>query len=133
MARRLIWSPRSLADLDEIAAYIGTDAPLYARKVVSRFEVRARGLPDMPGQGRRVPEYEGPEEIREVFVHRWRMIYRVRGEAVAIVTLVHGARPMATVCIWLQASQRLSFAIVRPTLNYARFPDGVGDLKCELS
>ena len=41
MARRLIWSPRSLAELDEIAAYIAKDAPLYARKVVSRFEVRA--------------------------------------------------------------------------------------------
>ena len=33
----------------------------------------------MAGQGRRVPEYDGPEEVREVFVHRWRMIYPCHG------------------------------------------------------
>ena len=69
MARRLIWSPRSLAELDEIAAYIAKDAPLHAPKLVSRFVARARGLHYMPRQGRRVPKYEGPDEMREEFVH----------------------------------------------------------------
>ncbi|MGQ0565847.1 MAG: type II toxin-antitoxin system RelE/ParE family toxin [Gemmobacter sp.] len=92
MARRLIWSPRALDDLAEISAWIARDSLIYAHAVVGRFFERADALPDQPGQGRRVPEYEGPDEMREVFVHRWRMIYQVMQDRVEIVTLVHGAR-----------------------------------------
>ncbi len=55
---------------------------------------RADVLPDQPGQGRRVPEYDGEQEIREVFVHRWRLIYAVQSGHISVVAVIHGARLM---------------------------------------
>lgn len=94
MAPALIWSGRARADLFEILAYIDASSPFYANAVAARFEARAALIPDHPRQGRRLPEYDGPDELREVFVHRWRMIYRLTDSTVEIVTLVHGARLM---------------------------------------
>ncbi len=92
MAPRLIWSDRALGDVAEIVAYIEKDSPTYARNVVRQMFARADALPDQPGQGRRVPEYDGAQEIREVFVHRWRLIYAVQPEVLRIVAVIHGAR-----------------------------------------
>jgi toxin ParE1/3/4 len=55
--------------------FIAKDSPMYAGPVVARFLNRAEALPDQPGQGRRVPEYQGALDLREVFVHRWQLIY----------------------------------------------------------
>lgn len=92
MARTLIWSDRADAELFEILAYIDAKSPGYANAVSERFEARADLLPDQPGQGRRMPENKTTREIREVFVHRWRLIYEVTPDAVVILAVVHGAR-----------------------------------------
>jgi plasmid stabilization system protein ParE len=44
-----------------------------------------------------VPEYKGPVEFREVFVHRWRVIYRASEREVEIVAIIHGARLLKNV------------------------------------
>jgi plasmid stabilization system protein ParE len=92
MARRLIWTIRARNDLFELLDWIDRDAPVYARGVSLQFERRGETLPDQPGQGRRVPEYEGDLELREVFVHRWRMIYQVTDGSIEIIAIIHGAR-----------------------------------------
>lgn len=92
MARRLIWSPRALAELRAILDFIGAESPGNARAVLGRFEARLVSLPDQPAQGRRVPEQEPDGDLREVFVHRWRMIYEFNDSEVEIVAVVHGAR-----------------------------------------
>ena len=97
MAGGWSWSPRSLAELDDIADYIAKDSPFYARMVVRRVLERAELLTDMPGQGRRVPEYAGPLKLREVFVHGWRIIYAVDGQDVRVVTIIHAARLLENV------------------------------------
>ena len=97
MAARLIWSPRARHNLREILDHIAADAPGTAEAVVRRFLDRAELLPAHPGQGRRVPEYEGPQEYREVYVHRWRLIYLVHADEVRIVAIVHTARLLRNV------------------------------------
>ncbi|MER2509982.1 MAG: type II toxin-antitoxin system RelE/ParE family toxin [Amaricoccus sp.] len=97
MAPRLIWSPRSRRNLRDLLARVAEDSPGTAEAVAGRFFARADLLPEHPGQGRRVPEYDGPLEIREVFVHGWRLIYRVADGQVRIVTIVHGARLLRNV------------------------------------
>ena len=92
MAQRLIWAPRALDDLAEIVAYIEKDSPAYARAVARRCFDRAEALVDQPGQGRRLPEYSGPHEVREVFVHRWRLIYAVTDAQIRVLAIIHGAR-----------------------------------------
>ena len=39
-----------------------------------------------------MPEYDGRDELREVFVQRWRLIYRVKSDPGVIVAIIHGAR-----------------------------------------
>lgn len=43
--------------------------------------------------GRVAPEF-GDENIREVFVYSYRIIYRVDDETVTIAAVVHGKRPV---------------------------------------
>ena len=97
MAPRLIWSPRARRNQRDLLAHVDQDSPASPETVWQRFVPRADLLPDHPGQGRRVPEYDGPLEIREVFVHSWRLIYRVTGDEIRIVAVVHGARLLGNV------------------------------------
>jgi toxin ParE1/3/4 len=97
MARRIVWSPRALSDLHEILEWIARDSQAYARAVHDRFFARVESLTDQPGQGRRVPEYEGSDTLREVFVHSWRLMYRFDDRTVSIVAIVHGARDFGNV------------------------------------
>lgn len=92
MATALIWSDRARHELFEILAYIDVSSPFYSNAVSERFEARADLLPDHPRQGRRMTENRTRREIREVFVHRWRLIYEVPPSAVIILAILHGAR-----------------------------------------
>jgi len=48
MAHRVAWSPRALADVEAIAAYIASDSPFYANAVVRRIITLTRSLSDFP-------------------------------------------------------------------------------------
>ena len=85
------WSPAALDDVDAIAEYIHRDSPAYTRAVVSKLRDTARNLITFPNAGRIVPEL-GDEAIRERFVYSYRLIYRIQGNEVLIVAVVHGRR-----------------------------------------
>lgn len=86
------WSPRALDQIDALADYIAKSSGAYPTVVVRRIFDRTQSLPDQPGQGRRVSEYEGSLEIREVFVHRWRVMHLVSEAEALVVAVIHGAR-----------------------------------------
>jgi hypothetical protein len=65
MARRVVWSPRALDDVDAIAAYIAADSPFYAGSVVRRILTLTRTLEKFPFAGRKVPEFDD-ENLREL-------------------------------------------------------------------
>ena len=48
----------------------------------------------MSERGRIVPELNEPS-IREVFVHRYRLLYEVGSEEVRVLAILHGARDFA--------------------------------------
>ena len=52
---------------------------------------KAESLIETPERGRVVPEYENPT-IREVVVGNYRLVYRIRGDFIDIVGVIHGAR-----------------------------------------
>ncbi len=93
MAYRVIWSPQAVADLTEIRAYIARDSDSYAAAFIQRVLTAVDLLVDFPRMGRRVPEMDD-DAVREVIVQRYRVIYRVRGEAIHIGAIVHGARDL---------------------------------------
>lgn len=72
---RLVWSPQAIEDVEAVRSYVAA---------VDRLE-------SFPLSGRVVPEV-GDESLREVVYGNYRMVYRVKAEAVEIVTVFHSAR-----------------------------------------
>jgi len=91
MARRLVWSPEAVEDIEAIADYISRDSEYYARTVVSRIIVTAESIPENPELGRIVPEIAA-NDFRERFVHRYRVIYRIGPERILLTAIIHGSR-----------------------------------------
>jgi plasmid stabilization system protein ParE len=88
---RLIWSPLADAQVDDAVAYIAADEPAAARAWLERLLERVRSLADYPDSGRMVPELQR-EDVRELIVPPYRVIYRRTADAVEIAALRHGAR-----------------------------------------
>ncbi|HEV8432703.1 MAG TPA: type II toxin-antitoxin system RelE/ParE family toxin [Thermoanaerobaculia bacterium] len=77
MAHSVEWTESAIAAVAEQIEYIARDSPSYAATLVERTENAAASLFQFPHRGRVVPEYRD-ETIREIFVDRYRLIYRVR-------------------------------------------------------
>ena len=88
---RLIWSPRSVRDLESIREHIAQDSPLYATLVLQRLVRAPERLLDFPESGRVVPE-RSQNELREIIVRPFRLVYRVGGDSVEVVTVFHASR-----------------------------------------
>ena len=91
MARKVIWADGAVADLDAAADYISKDSPAYAASFVLQSLEAARSLGDLPERGRVVPEFKR-EDIREIFVFSYRLIYRIDELRVSVLALIHGRR-----------------------------------------
>ncbi len=91
MARTVIWADAAVADLDAAADYISKDSPAYAASFVLQSLEAARSLGDLPERGRVVPEFKR-EDIREIFVFSYRLIYRIDELRVSVLAFIHGRR-----------------------------------------
>jgi plasmid stabilization system protein ParE len=91
MARKVIWADGAVADLDAAADYISKDSPAYAASFVLQSLKAARSLGDLPERGRVVPEFKR-EDIREIFVFSYRLIYRIDELRVSVLAFIHGRR-----------------------------------------
>jgi plasmid stabilization system protein ParE len=89
----LIWSPAATDDLESIREFIARDSVQSARAFAAEVVNLAESIPTNPRLGAMVPEY-ARDDLRERLVHRDRVIYRLRGGDVEIVTLCHGARKL---------------------------------------
>jgi addiction module RelE/StbE family toxin len=87
----VVWLRAALDDLDGIAEYIAVDSPAYAAVVMSKILAQARELAGFPQLGRCVPEWNRPD-VRERIVYGYRLIYRIVGDLVIILAVIHGSR-----------------------------------------
>lgn len=92
---QLRWSLRAQQDLIEIGEYIAKDSALYAVNLMDRLIAGAERLESAPLLGRVVPEYR-MQDLREVIVQNYRVVYLVRGDEVIVARVVHGARELRT-------------------------------------
>ena len=91
MARRIVWSRRAVQDLDTLTAFIAADSPAYAGVVLKNIVNQTKILTRFPHAGRKVPEFDD-ENIRELVVYSYRVIYRLQPDEVLIVAVIHGKR-----------------------------------------
>jgi plasmid stabilization system protein ParE len=93
MARTIRWSEEALRDVDDIAGYIARGSRQYASAFASRLFRAAEGVQLFPEAGAMVPEYER-DDLREIFVGKYRLIYRVTADEVTMLAVIHGARDL---------------------------------------
>ena len=85
------WTARARADLKSIHTYIAKDAPLNARKVIQDIKQKADTLIDFPRLGKKLAEIEH-DNLREIAVHSWRIIYHVNSKQIFVIAIVHKRR-----------------------------------------
>jgi addiction module RelE/StbE family toxin len=90
---KLIWTDPSIADLRAVRDYIARDSDYYAADLVEQLVLSVEKLLRFPKLGRVVPEVQD-EDIRELMHQNYRIIYRIAGERIEILTIVHGSRDL---------------------------------------
>ena len=88
---RLVWAPLADRQVDEVLAYIAADDLAAASRWLEDLLERVAALRRFPDSGRVVPEL-GRDEIRELLLGSYRVIYRHRGDLVEIAVIRHQAR-----------------------------------------
>ena len=88
---KLRWSDHARRDLLAIGRYIDRDKPQAARGWIEQLRERARQAAENPLAGRVVPEL-GRDDVREVFLRSYRIVYSVGEETVDVLTVFEGHR-----------------------------------------
>lgn len=91
--RKLVWTERAEADLVSIGDFISRDDPVAARTWVRKLMATARAAARHPLAGRRVPELQR-DDVREVFLKRYRIVYRVTDRQCQMLTVFEGHRQL---------------------------------------
>jgi plasmid stabilization system protein ParE len=90
---KLIWTDPSIEDLRAVRDYIARDSDYYAADLVAQLVLSVEKLLRFPRLGRVVPEAQD-ENIRQLVHQNYRIIYRIAGERIEILTIVHGSRDL---------------------------------------
>jgi len=85
------WTAPAKLDLKDIHDYIARNSKFYARKVSQEIVNKSEILSQYPEICRIVPEIDDPN-VRELFVHSYRLIYEALPTGVQILALIHGKR-----------------------------------------
>jgi toxin ParE1/3/4 len=93
VALKTIWTRAALRDLESAAGFIARDSKRYASTFVREAIAASRSLYTLAQRGRVVPEF-GSEEMRELFVCNYRLIYKIRSGTLHIVAFIHGSRDL---------------------------------------
>lgn len=88
---RIIWTSQALNDLQAIGDFISRDAPTFAQVFTDKVFDTVERLENFPRSGRIVPEIN-QENIREIIVGSYRIVYLLTGDEVGILTVFHASR-----------------------------------------
>jgi addiction module RelE/StbE family toxin len=92
---KIYWSDIAEADLDDIYDFISRDVPYYAEQFIDRLIDATDKLEAHPRIGRRVPEADRCDDIRELVIQGYRIIYLVNEQNIHILTVIHGSHDLA--------------------------------------
>ena len=88
---KLLWTETAKQDLISIRRYIARNNPAAAKKWIDNLRRTARGAVHAPYAGRKVPEFS-KENLRELLLGNYRIVYQVTTDTVIIVTIFEGHR-----------------------------------------
>lgn len=84
------WAAVAEEDIINIILYIAEESPTNARSVFENIRKKATSLTNLPERGRLVPELQdqGIFLYRELIVAPWRLMYRVEGKKVYVLSVI---------------------------------------------
>jgi toxin ParE1/3/4 len=86
---RVVWTDFALRDLERIDDHIAQDKPLAAERWIQKLIATGEAAASAPLSGRKVPETQR-DEIREVLLRHYRIVYLVRESRIDILTVFEG-------------------------------------------
>jgi toxin ParE1/3/4 len=87
--RKLVWTDRALLDLKQIDDYIAADDPVAAAGWIDKLLAAAERAARFPAAGHVVRE-RGRDDLRQVLVKTYRIVYRIRARQVDVLTVFEG-------------------------------------------
>lgn len=87
----VVWSDRALRSLAAIHSYISRDSEERAHQVIDRILRRGDQLGAFPLSGR-ISRITTRRNVREIVEEPYRIIYRVAGQKVEVIEVLHVAR-----------------------------------------
>lgn len=93
MARglKIFWTENSVHDLLAIKDFISVDSIDRAETWIRKLFSYGEELAAFPSRGRIVPEFK-QENIRELLIENYRLVYRVKASKIEILTVFEGHR-----------------------------------------
>lgn len=98
MKNEPIWTEHAIYCLESIILFISQDSEFYAKEFAKQIVEQAEKIPAFPEAGRIVPEYNDPT-IREIIYHNYRIVYRLKDDAVNLVYIGHASKLLPDVTI----------------------------------
>jgi addiction module RelE/StbE family toxin len=92
---RIRWTEQAVGDVRAIRQYIERDSPRYGRLVAERLIEATARLQAFPQSGRIVPELNR-DDVREIIVGAYRIVYRLEPQAVTVLTVFRSSRLLPT-------------------------------------
>lgn len=92
------WTEQAVEDLQSIRAFIERDSPRYGRLVAERLYEATSRIEAFPRAGRVVPEVNR-EDLRELIVGEYRIVYRLAGETAILLTVFRSSRLLPTLLL----------------------------------
>ena len=96
MVRRVRWSRAAQLDLEELFEFIAGSAPVNASRLATRIKKASETLDILSERGRIVPEFHD-DALREIFVSRYRIMYRLSEKEVIIAAVIHMSRDLQSI------------------------------------
>jgi plasmid stabilization system protein ParE len=81
-----VWTDFALRDLERIDDYISQDKPLAAARWIQKLLATGDSVGSRPKAGRVVPEMQR-DDVREILLRHYRIVYLVRESRVDILTV----------------------------------------------
>ena len=82
---KIVWSPNSLRQLEQIGDYIALDAPGNAGRFIDKIISSVERLKNLPLSGSNVPE---SPNLKQVIVQGYRVIYRPTDKSIDIIAVL---------------------------------------------
>ncbi|MBY0386463.1 type II toxin-antitoxin system RelE/ParE family toxin [bacterium] len=95
---KIVWTENAVQDLLSIKEYISLDSSVRAEQWILVLYNAGEDLINMPHRGRVVPEFNR-DEIRELLIENYRLVYRVKAKCIEVLTVFEGHRSMDTKAI----------------------------------